>query len=309
MSVIFWCLILLFATIKPFINKPIAKMYPAEISSVFTSCWMIASVAISLLLIPIFGALDINFIFINEEAIKEYWPRLSLSILKGVLLWYVVKLMQVINKESTSSSVFFLFIAFAIGSTVNNLVFKEGLPMAHLFAFMGFGVLAVFFRYFGDMKNLSKQATLAFWSCVLIVAFFQCADHLVVKTAGWYPHLAISSIAMFVCALGSIGLEYAKDKRNISLGNFFTGIRKFEFKEMFVNKYMFTAGLVYVVAEYIIIYASGPIMAVSYVALALRMASPIVMLISAFIYKEKKPLNQALFGLAALLLASVIIFF
>ena len=58
MLIIFWCLILFFATMKPFVNKPIAKMYPAEISSVFTSCWMLASVAVTLLLIPVLETLD-----------------------------------------------------------------------------------------------------------------------------------------------------------------------------------------------------------------------------------------------------------
>ena len=117
-------LILISMIIRPFLYKPAAKYFPAELSAAFTSSWLIVGLIISF---PVFGHLYYD----NALSISTS-PYLLLTILKGVLLWVMIKLQQKINKTSTSSSVFFGFISMALGSLVNNVFFKEGLALFQL---------------------------------------------------------------------------------------------------------------------------------------------------------------------------------
>ena len=88
----------------------------------------------------------------------------------------------------------------------------------------------------------------------------------------------------------------------------FKGIAK-DFINMFKNKTMASAGLIYVVSEFLIIFASINILPVSFVTVFFRLAAPIVMIISAYKYKEQTVRNQLIFGGIAFLLALPLIFF
>ena len=133
--------------IRPFLYKPAAKLFPAEMSAAFTSTWLVLGLIITF---PIFGhLLTDNF----NQTISS--PYLLLSVVKGLLLWWLIKLQQIVNKESTSSSVFFGFIALALGSLANNMFFNEGLKIFQLVCICGFGVLGLLFMIKGDARRLS----------------------------------------------------------------------------------------------------------------------------------------------------------
>ena len=100
-------LIILFSmVVRPFLYKPCAQYFPAELSVAFTSVWLMAGLAVSW---PVFGHLLTD----DFKAIMTS-PYLLFSLLKGVLLWFMIKLQQLVNRESTSSSVFFGFVAMAL---------------------------------------------------------------------------------------------------------------------------------------------------------------------------------------------------
>ncbi|MDY4885408.1 MAG: hypothetical protein SO141_04060 [Alphaproteobacteria bacterium] len=267
--------------IRPFLYKPAAKLFPAEMSAAFTSTWLMLGLAVTF---PIFGhLLTDNF----NQTISS--PYLLLSVAKGLLLWWLIKLQQIVNKESTSSSVFFGFIALALGSLANNLFFNEGLKIFQLVCICGFGILGVLFMLKGDARRLSVKGQISFWLIVLFAATFSVTDHLAIPRIGWYPHLLFSSAVMFGAAL-------------------LHGISNQDFKNIFRDKNLAVAGAFYVVSEFLIIYSSINLLPVSFVAVFMRLAAPTVMVISALKYKEQSWQNQLIFGLAALALAVPLIF-
>ncbi len=262
--------------IRPILYKPCVKYFPAELSVAFTSIWLLLALVITS---PVFSPLLLN----NFSKVISS-PYLLLTFLKGVLLWFMIKLQQIINKSSTSSSVFWGFIALALGSLINNLFFKEGLLHFQLICIGLLGVLGLFFVVKGGARRLPLQERFYFAIIVLIGASFSVIDHLAIPQIGWYPHLLFASISMFVSCV-------------------IYGISKQDYINIFKNKAIILAGVVYATSEFLIIYTSVNIMPVSFVALFMRLATPVVMLYSALHYKEQTWKNQAAFGVIALALA------
>ena len=265
---------------RPILYKPVAQIFPPQMSSSFTSTWLVIGL---LLTFPFLG----NLFYNNWDNIISA-PISLLSIYKGATLFYLIKLQQIINKESTSSSVFLSFIALALGSVANNLFFGEGLNLIKVICIIGFGVLGVVFFLKGDAKRLSKKSKIAFGIVTLIMASYTISDHLVIPHIGWYPHLLISSAVMFFASL-------------------LYGISKQDFKNMFKNRHIIYAGIFYTISEFFVIYASINILPVSIVAVFLRLSVPVVMIYSAIRYNEQSLKNQITFALIAILLALPVI--
>ena len=267
-------LILLTMVVRPFLYKPCVKYFPAELSAAFTSVWLLVGLAISW---PFLGhLLTDDFTKITTS------PYIWLSILKGVLLWAMIKFQQVVNKESTSSSVFFGFVAMALGSLVNNLFFKEGLALFQILCICALGLLGIVFILRGDARRMSLTGKIDFILIILLGASFSVFDHLAIPQVGWYAHVFFSSVFMYLACVVK-------------------GISKQDYRNIFCNYQVAIAGIVYTISEFLIIYASINLLPVSFVAVFMRMAAPIVMLISAVMYHEQSIKNQLTFGAIALL--------
>ena len=195
---------------------------------------------------------------------------------------------QAINKNSTSSSVFLGFIALALGALVNNLFFHENLGLVKVICIVCFGILGFLFLQKGDAKRLSHKDLYYFIIVAIIMASYTVADHLAIPRIGWYAHLLVSSIAMFLTSI-----IYKASKETL--------------KVIFTNKIIIVAGIFYTLSEFFVIYASFNILPVSIVAVFLRLSTPIIMVISAIKYKEQDVKNQLGFGIAAIILALPII--
>lgn len=265
---------------RPILYRPAAKYFPPKISSVFTSTWLLIGLFITF---PLLGHL-----FYDNWRNVLLSPFTFIAIYKGVALFYMILLQQLINKESTSSSVFLSFIALAIGALINNILFLEGLGFIKVLCIFAFGILGTFFVIRGDAKRLSKQAQKAFIAVTLIMSSFVVSDHLTIPKIGWYPYLLVSSVTMFVMSA-------------------LHGISKQDFKNMFLNKSIALAGIFYTATEFFVIYVSTNILPASIVAVFLRLSVPIVMIYSAIRYKEQNIKNQLVFGVCAIILAIPII--
>ena len=265
---------------RPPLYKPIAEYFPAKQSVTFTSFWLILGL---ILTYPILGHL---LEFNNQNALSS--PYILISVYKGVSLFYFVTLQQVINKKSMSSSVFLSFIAMALGSLINNLFFHENLGIIKVLCICGFGVLGILFLQKGDAKRLSHKDVMFFFIATVIMASFAISDHVAIPKVGWYAHLLVSSVAMFL-----ICLLYPVSRK--------------AFRLVLNDRRVVYAGVFYTVSEFLVIYASINILPVSVVAVFLRLSVPVVMVISAIKYKEQNIKNQLGFGIIAILLALPII--
>ncbi len=265
---------------RPFLYKPAAKYFKPEISSLFTSCWLLVGLVVTFPFL-------VHLLDFNGQNVL-FSPYILISIYKGVTLFYLISMQQAINKNSTSSSVFLGFIALALGALVNNLFFHENLGLVKVVCIVCFGVLGFLFLQKGDAKRLSRKDLYYFIIVAVIMASYTVADHLAIPKVGWYAHLLVSSVAMF---LTSIIYKSSKDS----------------LKVIFTNKTIIIAGIFYTLSEFFVIYASFNILPVSIVAVFLRLSTPIIMVISAVKYKEQDIKNQLGFGLAAIILALPII--
>ena len=266
---------------RPLLYKPIAEYFPAKQSVTFTSFWLVFGL---ILTYPILGHL---LEFNNEYTL--YSPYILISVYKGVSLFYFIALQQTINKKSMSSSVFLSFIAVALGCLANNLFFDENLGFIKVMCVLGFGVLGILFMQKGDAKRLSHKDIMFFLIATLIMASFSVSDHVAIPRIGWYAHLLVSSVAMFL-----ICLLYPVSRKAFHL--------------VFNDRRVIYAGTFYTITEFLVIYVSINILPVSVVAVFLRLSVPFVMIISAIKYKEQNIKNQLGFGIVAILLTLPIIF-
>lgn len=266
--------------LRPILYRPAAKFFKAELSASFTSTWLVLALLITF---PLLGGL------LTDRA-EQIWrsPYLWVSVYKGASLFYLIKLQQNVNKESTSSSVFLSFVALAMGAFANNVFFAENLGLFKVVCILGFGVLGAAYFIKGDAKRLSAKAKKAFFIVTLIMASYTVSDHLAIPKIGWYAHLFVSSFAMFAVSV-------------------LHGISKQDFRNMFLNKKIALAGMFYAASEFLVIYASINILPVSVVAVFLRLSVPVVMIYSAVFYHEQSLKNQLLFGSIAIVLALPII--
>lgn len=261
---------------RPWLYKPIAENFPARQSVTFTSFWLIAGLILTW---PLLG----DLLVVRGQNVL-YSPYILISVYKGISIFYLITLQQVVNKRSMSSSVFFSFIALALGSLVNNLFFHENLGIIKVLCICGFGILGILFLRKGDAKRLSGNDFACFIIATIIMASFTVSDHIAIPEVGWYAHLLVSSVFMcFMCFM-------YRDARAA-------------FRIAFKDKRTICAGVFYCVSEFLVIYASVNILPVSIVAVFLRLSVPVVMVISAVKYKEQNIKNQLVFGISAILLA------
>ncbi len=273
-------LLLLAWAARPILYRPAAKYFPMKMSSAFTSTWLMLALIITFPLL--------RHLLLDDWKKILFSPFILISIYKGAMLFYSIELSQFVNRESTSSSVFLSFIALALGALANNLFFGEGLRVVKVLCILGFGALGAAFLIKGDAKRLKKKAKTAFWVLTVIMASYTVSDHLAIPQIGWYAHLLVSSVVMFITSL-------------------IHGISKQDFKHMFLNRQIAYAGIFYAASEFLVIYASINILPVSIVAVFLRLSVPVVMIYSAMRYHEQSIKNQLIFGICAIILALPII--
>lgn len=107
-----------------------------------------------------------------------------------------------------------------------------------------------------------------------------------IPRSGWFFYFALSNLVFFLFSFTS---------------NFNKG--KLEFRKNFSFPIMWAIGIIYTLGEIVVIYSYEEILPVTIGSLFIRLASPIVMVASAYLYKESKPSKQLAFGLLAILLA------
>ena len=100
-------LLIILAVAKPIFYRGIAIKYKSSFSSTFTASWVVVFIILSL---PFFSE-DLLF---GLTAIYKHPYLLLLDILKGVVVWYSVKYTQLVNRYSTSSSVYLSFISLGL---------------------------------------------------------------------------------------------------------------------------------------------------------------------------------------------------
>ena len=274
--------ILFLGIFKPLLYKPVAEKYLPKFSPIFVSFWMVAGIIMT------FPFVCNKFGF-SIDVMKNNVFAFGAAILKGWFVWGAVWSFQIINKKSTSTSVFFPFISLSFASLIMNLFFDENLKLIHLMSIVLLGILGGGFYFCGDAKRMNAIEKRMFVIAILFAGGCSVTDHVGIKGIGWYPYLVVSNVAMFLWVLIK--------------GCSFECI-----KNIFTEKQIVIAGIFTICYEVIILASMIAVMPVSFVSFFMRLSAPIVMIFSAITFKEQTITNQLVFGCLAILFALPMMF-
>ena len=221
---------------------------------------------------------------------KSAMLGLFFSGLKGVSLYFSIKYIAELAKESNSSSVFAGFVSLGIGSVINSQLLHDNLSSYQLLACIALGILGCVFFFRGPVNDLSNNGKRSFIYVTFVIIFNMMSDKIATRELNWFVHLFISNLVFFFVCLFMYG-------RNIS-----------KLVNDFKNPLLTIIGLLYFIENFVVLYTMGVYLPVSLTNVFMRLAAPITMIISSYLYKERTPREQLLFGGLALLFAFFILF-
>ncbi|MHA1540093.1 MAG: hypothetical protein ACTSXQ_06430 [Alphaproteobacteria bacterium] len=251
---------------RPIAFRPLAVAYPMRVSAIVTAVWAVIAVLASL---P----------FMYERLLLTSVPLIviGLSLLKGVIFWYSAQEAQNIRKESVSSSVFFGPIGVGGAMVINNLFFGEGLSLFQILSILFISIVSLFFFSHGHAKTLTRGAKKSFVFMVLFLVYFLVCDHIVISETNWYFHMVLTTISFSIaCFLNRVSRE--------------------ELKISLFNPKAIIAGISFGFGEFVLLLPMVTIIPVSIAGVFGLLSVPVVMLLSARVWKENKWQEQALFG-------------
>ncbi|MFC1659259.1 hypothetical protein ACFL0U_01690 [Pseudomonadota bacterium] len=274
--------IILFFTLRPFAYRPAAKAFTTKTSAAFTSIWMLIGIIVTL---PFFGHMLFyeGGTYLNSQFIIY-------SLLKGWVLWVGIRLSQVINAESVSSSVFSGPIVIGLAVILNVMFFGEILTAIQFISIFLIGLTSLLFFTFGHAKFLSTRAKKYFLISILLGIYCVISDQIVISNTNWYVHTFFVTVSL-------------------SLISVFSKLSIEEWKDCFLQKSSIFAGFVFVTGEFYLMSVMVRVIPVSIAALSIRLSIPFIMILSSLFYNEQKWQTQAVFAVLLLLSTVPIILF
>lgn len=282
-SLLFGVFITVLNVIKSFMTKKGTRFFSSNSITFSNALFMVAILCVIL-------PFNQNYFSAFNDISKNTVLGFTFSILKGFSLYISIKYIAELARESNSSSVFAGFISLGIGSVVNSQLLSDNLAPLQLFACIALGILGVVFFFCGPVNDLSKKGKLSFICVTLVIVFNMMSDKIATRELNWFAHLFISNLVFFFVCLFRYG-------KNIS-----------KLVNDFKNPLLTIIGLLYFIENFIVLYTMGVYLPVSLTNVFMRLAAPITMILSSYIYKERTPREQLLFGGLALLFAFLILF-
>lgn len=240
---------------------------------IFISLWtLLGLLAVS----PVFGTLaQEGFVIFAEHP----WI-LGLCILKGALLYLLFVISQELMQESLSSRHYVTPMTVGLIALVNTGL-GEHLNPAQWFSAVGLSLLAVSFFFKGHLSDLSPKGRLTYLKLVGLAVLLASFDQVLTKNSNWFSLLLVSNSVLL--ALGLV-----LNRANLPL-----------LKTAFFHRAAILAGLFYAATELVKFYQQVNINPVSMVVLTQALTKPVILLLSALIWKERTVKEQLLWGVAA----------
>ena len=208
---------------------------------------------------------------------------LALTVVKGAVLCYLFVISQQLMQVSLSSRHYVTPLAVGI-VVVSNSFFGEVLKPNELFAGLGLCALAVGFFLKGHLSDLDRAGRIAYAKLVLCSAFLTTLDHVITKETNWYVLLAVSYTVMFTVAVA----WNFRSREN--------------FKTALLHRAAILAGVLYAATELVKFYQQVTINPVTVVMITQAMTKPVILVLSAVIWKERTVREQLAWGVMAFLI-------
>lgn len=245
----------------------------------FVSGWVLVGLAITY---PSFSHLVVE----GFEKFKAAPYLLGLALLKGVLLYYLFIFSQDLMKVSLSSRHYVTPLSVGLIAVVNSFL-GEDLTGAQWARALGLCALSAAFFAYGHLADIGKSGRLAYLRLVLLSVVLAALDQVVTKDVNWYSLLLVSNIVMFVMGI-------ALNRKQIEI-----------LKAAAFHKSAILAGVVYAATELLKFYQQVSINPLSVVIITQAMTKPVILVLSAWVWKERTVKEQLVWGLLALLVIIV----
>jgi hypothetical protein len=229
---------------------------------------------------PVFGHL-----------LGEAWPALAarpwlvaLMIVKGGILYLLLVGSQDLMKVSLSSRHYVTPLAVGLMAIVNSFL-GESLTVYEWAAALGLCALASAFLLFGHAAELGSAARRVYARLVLMVVATAAIDQAVLVHINWFTLLLVSNGVL-------LGLGLLLHARNLPL-----------LKTAALHPLAITAGVVYAATELLKFYQMVDINKVTSIVVVQAMTKPVILILSALIWKERTVKEQLVWGVMAFIVA------
>ncbi len=219
----------------------------------------------------------------------EGWPKmaadptlLALIMGKGALLYYVFFVSQRLMKVSLSSRHYVTPLAVGLVS-ISNFLIGEELQFVQWFSALGLCALSAAFFFKGHLADLDKRSRWDYFLLVALSAPLASLDHFLIKHVNWFSVLLVSNIVL------------------LTLGLLVNRSNKAVLRHAFMNKTAALAGIFYMAAELVKFYQQVTINPVTVVITVQAATKPVILILSAIVWRERTVREQLIWGILAFL--------
>lgn len=221
-----------------------------------------------------------NFGYLLPEGIAQLEARpwlLAVMVLKSVLLYVLLVESQSLMKVSLSSRHFVTPLAVGLMAFVNWSLGEVMTPQQWA-ASLGLCLLALLFLMKGHLADLGRTGRLTYAKLVLLSVMLAALDMKALKNVNWYTLLLVTNAVLLL-----IGVVVNRQRRGVLRAAFFSPTAA-------------VAGVFYAATELVKFYQQVQINPVTVVVMVQACTKPIILVLSALIWKERTVKEQALWG-------------
>lgn len=237
---------------------------------IFISLWTLLGVAA---VSPFFGHLWAE----GWEKFMAEPYLLALSMLKGGLLYLLFVISQELMQESLSSRHYVTPLAVGLVAIVNATL-GEQLHLGQWIAALGLCALSAAFFFKGHAADLSRRGRFAYIKLVALSVFLSSLDHVLTKNSNWFSLLLVSNLVL-------LGVSLALNRARIAV-----------LRDALFHKYAALAGIFYMLTELVKFYQQVTINPVTVVVTVQAATKPVILVLSALLWKERTVREQLIWG-------------
>lgn len=214
---------------------------------------------------------------------------LMLAVGKGGLLYLLLVISQELMKESLSSRHYVTPLSIGL-VTLMNAGLGEQLSLNQWFSALGLCALAAGFFFRGHLSDLSKRGKTVYLQLVIISAVLATLDHTLIKGSNWFAALLVVNAVLFTLSL-ALNIE-----------------RLAILKDALFHKSAILAGIFYMATEIVKNYQQVTINPVSVVITVQAATKPVILILSALLWKERTVREQIAWGVMAFIVTLPLFF-
>lgn len=243
---------------------------------VFISFWTLLGLAA---VSPLFG-------YLWAEGWAKFMAAphlLVLCIVKGGLLYILFVISQELMKESLSSRHYVTPLSIGLVAIVNATL-GETLQAGQWFSALGLCALAAAFFFRGHLSDLSRSGKIAYIKLVALSVFLSSLDHVLTKNSNWFSLLLVSNVVL-------LSVSLVLNRARVAV-----------LKDALFHKYAALAGIFYMLTELVKFYQQVTINPVTVVITAQAATKPVILILSALLWKERTVREQLVWGVLAFII-------